>query len=148
MKTQAEAEQELARDPMNVADDTRAAVVAVHGEEGFKKLRHEAMSKQAANIRVSSNNTGWFVPGAPRSASSAPAAHHDPQDPHDPRNGGDSQWERTIAGAEQELTTNPVYMSSASKALLRTRWGEAEFKRRYQHALNASGALDMKVKIK
>ena len=73
MKTRAEAEQALDRDPVNVAPDTRAAIVAVHGEAKFKEMRHAAIARQAANIRVTARPE-YVAPQAPAQQAPAPAA--------------------------------------------------------------------------
>lgn len=155
-----EAEARIRANPITPDPEAKATLIAHHGEAGYRKIRDTAAQSQAANIGVRSGFTAErpIVQNAPASTAMefdgrqrttqrvvAPIAA---RDPHDPRNSGDSTWEATMQGAEQELLTNPVGISAASKHLLVTRWGADEFKRRRQYALEASGALNMKVTVK
>lgn len=76
---------------------------------------------------------------APAPAPPAPQpVTHAPGDPQAPAR-------RALEGAEHELRSNPIGMSSAARQLLRSKWGEAKYRERYREAVHASGQLNMKV---
>jgi hypothetical protein len=129
----AEAMQRLAANPLSPDAETRTALVAHHGEDGYKKLRYETTRNTAGSIRVTATPTAAPAP--------IPAP---PTGPSSPEN----DWEATVKGAEAELVSNPVFMSSAARALLKQRYGAAEFNRRLRHAIETSGQRDLKVTAK
>jgi hypothetical protein len=129
-----EAEKRLHANPYQVDPEARDVLVRTHGETKFKQMMLEAGKNRAADFKVTTQQTPYRQPAAaPAQPASLPPAHVD------------QTWETTLANAEQELTTNPIGASRASRDLLRRKWGEAEYQRRLQHALHASGQARIKV---
>ena len=162
-----EAVARMNRDPINVDPEARETLIATHGEQKYREMRNTAARAQAENIRVTSARPSMTRPAVvvadttsttmrqfdghqrgaqPRPAAAAPAPAPVLHDPNNPNH--DQAWEQSLTRAEAALTSNPVFISPADKALLISRWGKAEYQRRRGYAIQAGGFDNMKVTVR
>lgn len=149
--TPQEAEQKLRENPVTTDPEVKTVLVATYGEQKFRAMRQEAGRNNAGNVAVSARGG---APTASMSGTAAPTQYRQPapaaqpqpvtQDPY----GHDTRYQAALDGAEAELMSNPLGLSTASKEILRARWGAAEFSKRRQYALEATGQINMKVTTK